>query len=324
MSRHPDLYLGFAAAGAAVWLVAAAWAHPTPFDAEWAALLLLLAPLALVPLGLRLAEPDDSRDEGRGPWAVAVASWLFSAPLLVGAFHRPAGLAAALMTIPWLVTTSLLAACGLARLRYGMRAFADVCLAAGIIYLPVGAAWAVASRAGWWPLDFEPVIVLLTAIHFHYAGFLLPVCTALAARAVGGRVATVACVTVILGVPLTAAGITATQLGAGMRLEAAAAAVMAAGGLLSAWLHLRLALRPGPALPRLLWGVATAALVFSLVLALLYGLRVVLPVAWLDIPWMRALHGTANALGFGGAGVLGWTFTVNSSRGAGGAARPSR
>ena len=45
----------------------------------------------------------------------------------------------------------------------------------------------------------------------------------------------------------------------------------------------------------------------TVVLALLYGCRAYFPLAWLDIPWMRAVHGTANALGFGLAGVLGWT-----------------
>jgi outer membrane biosynthesis protein TonB len=51
----------------------------------------------------------------------------------------------------------------------------------------------VAFQSFWRPLDFDPVIVLLTAVHFHYAGFLLPLCTALAAREVGGRGAAAAC-----------------------------------------------------------------------------------------------------------------------------------
>ena len=27
---------------------------------------------------------------------------------------------------------------------------------------------------------------------------------------------------------------------------------------------------------------------------------------WLDVPWMRAVHGTVNAVGFGLGGVLAW------------------
>src|SRR5262249_8944152 len=43
-----------AAVGAAVWVVAVAVLRPAPFAVEWGRLLLLLAPLVLVPLGLRL------------------------------------------------------------------------------------------------------------------------------------------------------------------------------------------------------------------------------------------------------------------------------
>lgn len=309
MIRPRNVYLGMATEGAAIWIVAAVWMQPTPLETDWAVLLLLFAPLVLGPLGLRVAEPDAGQGAARGQWRAALLSWLVSAPLLAFAFQQAAGPTAALLATPWLLTTALIAGCGLARLWQAPRHWDDVCLAAGLVYLPIGAAWAVASRAGWRPLDFDPAIVLLTGLHFHYAGFLLPICTALAARTVDGRIAVAACVTVVCGVPLTAVGITATQLGSSMALEATAALVMAVGGLLSAWLHLRLAWRPGPLLPRQLWGVSAAALVFSLALAMLYGLRAVLPVAWLDIPWMRALHGTANALGFGGAGVFGWTLS---------------
>ena len=45
-----------------------------------------------------------------------------------------------------------------------------------------------------------------------------------------------------------------------------------------------------------------------MLLAALYGLRFYLPVAWLDIPWMRALHGSANALGFALPALLGWSM----------------
>jgi hypothetical protein len=42
-----------------------------------------------------------------------------------------------------------------------------------------------------------------------------------------------------------------------------------------------------------------------MVLAGLYGSRFVAPVSWLNIPMMRALHGTLNAVGYGLLGVLG-------------------
>jgi hypothetical protein len=45
-------------------------------------------------------------------------------------------------------------------------------------------------------------------------------------------------------------------------------------------------------------------------LAALYGSRFFVSVPWLDIPWMRALHGTTNSLGFALAGLLAWTLAA--------------
>jgi hypothetical protein len=141
------------------------------------------------------------------------------------------------------------------------------------------------------------------------------VLTGFAGLEVRGRTARVAAGGVIAGVPMVAAGITATQLGLGSALEAAAAWVTALSGLLSASLHLRLASRPGmPAAARALWALAGAALAASMVLAGLYGTRAVFPVEGLDIPRMRALHGSANAIGVALAGVLGWVLAERSRR----------
>jgi hypothetical protein len=157
------------------------------------------------------------------------------------------------------------------------------------------------------PLNFEAAIVLLTAIHFHYAGFLLPLFTGFAARALGGVAAWLATLAVIIGVPLVAAGITATQLGFGSWLECLAASWTALAGLLTGWLHLRLAAQPiWHGVVRGLWVVTALSLAGSMLLAALYGWRFYLSVAWLDIPWMRALHGTANVFGFALAGTLAW------------------
>ena len=59
-------------------------------------------------------------------------------------------------------------------------------LLAGLVYLAVGGVWTVIARAGLRPLGFPDLIVLLTAVHFHYAGFALPVLAGLVARASGG------------------------------------------------------------------------------------------------------------------------------------------
>jgi YndJ-like protein len=128
-------------------------------------------------------------------------------------------------------------------------------------------------------------------------------------RRVAGWAATLAGAGVIAGVPLVAAGITVGQLGFGPHLECLSAWILAAAGLLTAWLHLDLARRSDrPPLTRILWAVSAVSLAAGMVLAALYGSRYYAPTRWLDIPWMRLLHGTANALGFALLGLSGWTL----------------
>jgi len=304
--------LATAAAGGAVWAALLLWRPPSPGEAGWADALLLLAPLALVPLGLRLVPPDEPRGAAAGCWRAALALQLPAALALAAAFALPPGAAAAALALPWLAVAATMALYGLTRLRRKEGwPLPELAVAAGLAFPIVGAGWALLERAGIRPLGFAPLIVLLTAVHFHYAGFALPLATGLAGRALPGRVARMAALGVIAGVPLVAAGITASQLGAGPLLETAAAGITALAGLLTAWLHLRLAAgassRP-PFLARLLWAVAGLALGLGMVLAALYGSRAYLSTPWLDVPLMWALHGTANGLGFALCGLLAWTL----------------
>ena len=79
------------------------------------------------------------------------------------------------------MTTGLVALHGLWRLWRGSHRTSEVCLDAGLLYLAVGGTWTVIARAGLRPLGFPDLIVLLTAVHFHYAGFALLVLAGLVA-----------------------------------------------------------------------------------------------------------------------------------------------
>jgi hypothetical protein len=230
-----------------------------------------------------------------------------AALLLALSFRLPQGLSAAALAVPWLVVVGMLAVLGVVRfLKRGWRPLPELCLDFGLVYAVIGGAWTVLTRLGARPLNFEDVIVLLTAIHFHYAGLILPLLTAMAGRR-GGRIANLSSVLVIVGVPAVAIGITATQLGASRVFEALAAWTMAAGGLLVAYQHCALAAEAErPIRFRLLFGLTGVSLAAGMALAILYGGRGVWSVAWLSIPWMRVLHGTTIAFGCGLAGLLGW------------------
>lgn len=296
--------------GGVIWSVVVVWRGPSLFETNWATALLLLSPLVLVPLGLRLALRIDPKGSGARLLRWALHLQPPTALSLVIAFTLPAGWLAAVFSLPWLATTAVISLAGLVRIwqRGSVRPEA-LCLDAGLVYLVIGGGWAVMAAWGLRPLDFESVIVLLTAIHFHHAGFVLPLLTGLAGKHLGGIPARTAALGVMGGVPLVAVGITATRLGFGPWFECLAACTTALAGLIVAWLHLRLARqRTWSRAVRSLWCVAALSLTGSMVLAALYGCRFFAPVAWLDIPWMRALHGTTNALGFGLAGMIGWSL----------------
>src|SRR5262249_41089635 len=140
----------------------------------WAESLLLLAPLAIFPLGLALLAPR-TRAPGGAVLRLASVVQLPAAVILLGAFALPSGAAAVACTLPSLAFTGLLALAGLVSLCRGLpRSAAEVSAAAALLFPAVGGGWLVLSVLGARPLDFSPEIVRATAIHFHYAGFALP------------------------------------------------------------------------------------------------------------------------------------------------------
>src|SRR3990170_3929977 len=100
-----------------------------------------------------------------------------AAAAIVGAlgslsFLLPEGFAAALLASGWVLVPGFLIV-GFrdgSRLR-GVRGWAE---ALPVAYLLVGTSWLVLSRFGARPLGFSAEIVELTAVHFHYAGFVAP------------------------------------------------------------------------------------------------------------------------------------------------------
>lgn len=296
-----------ASLGACCWIGVLVVTRPRPTDVTWGHALLLLGPLVLVPMGSAIA----GTRVGWRSWSVLDLAQLPAAVLLAIAYQLPQGKTAFLLALPWWglgAANALNAGWFLARREN--RTWPRTAIAVAFLNLIVGGAWAAADRFGYRPLDFDPVIVLLTAIHFHHAGFALPLLTGLAATGRFGRVLSAA---TIAGVPLVAGGITMTQLQGGAWMETAAAILLALTSLGTAALYLRLGRTSRTAAARWLWLTAGLALAFGMLLAAMYGLRFVLPMEWLNIPTMRALHGTANALGFAFAGFLGWLTAEKQS-----------
>lgn len=299
-----------ASLGAVVFAVHVMRGVPQAQHAAWGEALVLFAALVVVPLLLDLLRDstDDPRSAG---WFSAAVRWQLPAAVgLVVSYNLGRGWVAPLCALPWVVLLSILATVGWHRMAHaGFASIAARCDCVGMIYAAVAALWLLADRLALQPLGFDADIVLLTAVHFHYAGLVLPVLTALVLRSDGcPRLVRGVGFGVVVGIPAVAVGITSSQFRLSPALEAAAALTMATGGMAVAVLHLKLGLQSrARILQRGLWTVAGLSLGAGMALAAVYGVRsFVLPLPWLDIPAMRALHGTLNSIGFGFCGVLAW------------------
>lgn len=269
----------------------------------WAEAALLLAAAVLLPLAWPLiVERRDEDARAAGLLRLARRVRLPAALCLIAAFLLPPGTKAAALSLPWAVFAALCGTAGLLRLRRdARRSAAEIALDLGLAYMAGGAAWAVVSRYGLRPMQFEPIIVLLTAVHFHYAGFLLPLLSAAACRAAPGIWSRFAALGSVAGVPLLAAGFAFSP-----PLELAAALLITAASVALAAVQLRLALRGRN--PAALWLLTLSAV------SLLSGMALAGAYAWgeysgrrfLDIPSMLPLHGAVNGLGFALCGLLGW------------------
>jgi hypothetical protein len=272
----------------------------------WAIALFLFAPLVLVPLALAVLTTADRHLKYPGRWGLVLLVQPPAALLLVGAFALPAGPWSAALAVPWLCFSGLIGLTGLVHAwPWKHRSLDELCIYAGMIYLPVGGAWAVLSRWGLRPLGFSDLIVLATAVHFHYAGFVLPLLTGLAGRVLPGRMARTATAGVVAGVPLVATGITLSAFAVHLP-ELQAAWLMCLACLLVAALQLRIVLHAGPRLFRGLLAVSSGALGATMILAAIYALGTYCGLPWLTIEAMLPWHGAVNALGTALCGLLAW------------------
>jgi hypothetical protein len=178
------------ALGAVVWAVCVAVAAGGWMRMGPAECLFLLAPLVTIPLGLRLV--IDTHGQGiAGPLLrLTLILQPAGALLAVVGFALPAGCWAGALAAGWLGATACIGLCGLLGLLQGaLPRLERVCLNLGLVYLPCGGLWFVASRLGLHPAGFQEPIVFFTAVHFHYVAFAGPLLAAMAGialRAVSG------------------------------------------------------------------------------------------------------------------------------------------
>ncbi|MEA2621903.1 MAG: hypothetical protein QOH61_813 [Chloroflexota bacterium] len=277
------------AIGLGVWMVAVV---VLPMSASLQARILLLAPLVIVPRLLPALRPEawSAARMVPGPWAA-----LLTALALVAAFASPPGPLAAAMALPWLAFAYGLAAAatlhGLRRLPQLLhpRRAAELAGVVAAGFLAVGGTFIVVDRLGIEPLGFSGTIVMLTAVHFHWAGFgLLAVGAWLAGRR--PRLGPLA-LGLMAGIPVTAAGFV---LGSSV-LSALGALMTGASGIgIGLALLLGRSLHPGAR--RLGLALAGLALLIGMPVGIAWASALALGTTFLDIDAMVRTHGALNAV----------------------------
>lgn len=328
--------------GFLIW-IGLAWA-----GTAWTEWLLLLAPLTVVPLGIAATWPDQT--QVGVPLRLAARLQPAASALAAAAFLLPEGATAVVLTVPWLAFAALAAFAAAVRLwrraALGGRLFEgrnlqllddglvtawrrrkaaldwvfraraeETVIDGGWIYLAVGATWLSCQRAGWTPLGFPEVIVLLTAVHFHYAGFAAPVLAGLTGRLLKRRALPAwrlfppVALALLAGSLVVAAGhlwSPALELAGAWTLSAAlvltSSMVLFGGALPSA----------GPA--RTLAVVSALAPPASMALAIVYAWGVASGSPLISIPEMALWHGGLNAFAYALAGMAACSLEEYSSQ----------
>ncbi len=298
-----------AAIGLVLWLLLMLVHRPEPMSFDWPLVLIFLGGWVLVPFSRALMAVDfTAMDSALGKWIAQLQ--LPTMNCLAMANLAPEGFARSSLVLPWLGLSLLMGWQAWSVLKKESTALARKISLFGWLQLPVGAAWLLADYSRYQPLGFDPQIVRLTAAHFHFAGFILPLMAGFLLARNENWVCRMAAVGSAGGVAMVAGGITSTKLGFPLALESILAGSFCCFVLLLSLCQLRYALQI-----RSWWlALSGASLGLATTFALLYALRFWVPLAWLHIPRMWAIHGSLQVFGFASCGLIGWRLQFSRCR----------
>ncbi len=301
--------------GAVVWFAFLLIGTSDSNETELIQKILLLGILVIIPLGLSLV-PNAQSENNSLLYRAAILAQPVGAVAGAVSFLLNSGGSAAILASSWLLVTVMIAVFGFLRLlRRGPVFSREMCIDAGMLYLPVGGIWLVVSRLGIQPIGFGDTIVLLTAMHFHFAGFAAPILAGLAGRTLPGsqplsKVFALAGICIIGSMPLIAAGITFSPA-----LALVGALIISTGLILLAVLVVGWVLRSlNSFAAQTLLVASSLSSICAMIFACLYAYSIVAKTVIVDIPQMAMSHGILNSFGFTLCGLLAWSLVSSSSK----------
>jgi YndJ-like protein len=265
--------------------------------------LFLLAPWIIVPLGIYLIS---------GPIHLLTSTFLRcgllpAAALATLSFFIPNRILSARCALGWMVICAAVAIDGLIRMVHTRgKSLSQICFAVGEGYLLVAGAWLVASRAGIQLIGFREPIVLLTAVHFHFAGFASAVLAGLAQERLRDqpvqKLLRPALLAVVLG-----PGILGLAFLFGPKWKLLAALLIVVGQIGLAVGMIRVGITAKGQSGRWLLLIAGGCVAVGMVLSAVWAIGEYPLQAFVNIAQMAKYHGVLNALGFVLCGMLGWS-----------------
>ncbi len=292
--------------GLSIWLIVSILWFANPQSDVWARLLLLFAILVMVQIGFSILHDLNENMK------FILDVWPIAAILSLVSIHLPEGFLAATFVVPWVLISLILflkSADGI-NLTFSISEWT---ITAAQLFLIVGTLWLFADRLGLQPLGFDKAIVLLTVVHFHFAGFMFTLLCGLIARFSNTKSARLACIMAVISVPMTALGITLSQLYQSHIVEILAAVCVSLSGFCMAFAVYQFNKTFKIKYINTLFTILYLSLCVSMTLAFLYAIRFWYPIGFLQIPFMRAIHGTLNAIFVCGGGLLAWKMYLNQN-----------
>lgn len=312
MNSLPKFARISAAAGAVVWLLLLPTVTSDSRETEIVHKVVFFGMLVIVPLGLSLVPIQNER----GSYCVAVLAQPVAAVPAIASFFFPAGLLAASLSSAWLILSIFIALFGLTRFKSrGLYPIAESSIDAGLMYLTVGGGWLVVYRLGVQPFDYGETVILLTVVHFHFAGFAAPIIAGLSGRVLVTRnhprkIFGVSVFAIVAAMPLVAAGITFSPW-----LGFVGALLISIGLLMLAVLTFGWVIPAvAPLAGRVLLAIGALSTCTAMVLACLYAYSLTTKILIIDIPTMALTHGVLNAFGFVTSSLLAWIVITQRQR----------
>lgn len=266
-------------------------------DEPWPFFLLTIAQLLYIPVILRLiVERNDWFSKKY--YLFAIPAYFSVAVLQI--FPSKWDL---LFAAIYLLFTFIIAFYGFSRfLNRGFTNFEEFSIDSGLVYLAMGGAWFFAYIIGF-DTGFSPLITWLTAIHFHYSAFILPIFIGFLGRMNQTRFYKRMASILIISPMIVAIGITFSRW---IELFSVILYIIGLFGLiLMTWRTIFQS-----TIQKWLIRISFTALGLTILFSLLYALSNGFGLLTVSIHFMLLFHGVLNCIVFAMIGLFGWMIAV--------------